>query len=207
MYLPKGTKLYHGTISKNFILHNSITYFGLDKNISIWYILNRDIELWLNSLLILNFNKKIKKKTKKNKKKSKTSKKPKIPKINYEFILKNIKKYETDNIGYLYVFKTKKDIKISNIIETMDDHPTYYDNCLNDKDVCIHPHLVYRSPFFVAKDPRITPQIFSVSTELTMRVPYHLNNLDLIKVETIDISKLNKYKNDKKRKPKKDIIS
>ena len=46
-YLPKGTKLYHGTLFNKFQVHNNLTYFGLDSNISIWYLLNRDIELWL----------------------------------------------------------------------------------------------------------------------------------------------------------------
>ena len=63
-YLLKGTKLYHGTINK-FNIHSNITYFGLDNNISLWYILNRDIERWLQDLvtdynLLVKFSIKIK---------------------------------------------------------------------------------------------------------------------------------------------------
>lgn len=43
LYLPKGTKLYHGSTEYPFLGDapdkNKITYFGLDIDISIWYIL------------------------------------------------------------------------------------------------------------------------------------------------------------------------
>ena len=83
----------------------------------------------------------------------------------------------------------------------MDDHPTYYDDCLKTKDICIHPHVVYRSPFLITTEPKITPQIFSVSTELTLNFEYYQNKIDLIKVQIVDINKLNKNKNNKKWKP------
>jgi hypothetical protein len=39
-FLPKGTILYHGSLNNNVNFYNhGITYFGLDPEISLWYIL------------------------------------------------------------------------------------------------------------------------------------------------------------------------
>ena len=115
LYLPKGFKIYHGSLHYPMPLvenrsglekmgKGSHTFFGLDSNISIWYIL----EL-------------------------------------FQGIYKSIDELLSEpRIGYLYEFVLTYDLPIYHIIKNIQEHPSEIDQCNEPYTVCLHPQFAYR---------------------------------------------------------------
>ena len=185
-YLPKGIKFYHCSLENKFVEHNSISFFGLDSNISLWYCIEMDINKHVKKCLKLeknpfNFNKK---------------------RYNNCY-----KKYSSKNkYGYLYTFITQEEIKIK-IIKNIINNPKDKSVCRNKKNVCFHPHFSYRGPVPGEYTPPIfTPKIYGLSIEVTLFYSEYKDKLKLLKREKVDIDKLFKNRNDKNYKPQNAVI-
>jgi len=182
-YLPKGIKLYHCSLENSFVVHDSISFFGLDSNISLWYCIEQDLVTYFEKKCI------------------------ELKNITKQKIINCINNYYSNDYsskkkyGYLYTFITQKDIKIK-IIKNIINQPKLYSHCMKKKNVCFHPQFSYRG----IPNHKNTPKIYGLSIEVTLFYPVYKDKLKLLKREKVDINKLFKNRNDKNYKPQNAII-
>ena len=152
VYLPKETILYHGSMEYPFLggtaNPETKTFFGLDIEISIWYI-SEIMDGYL----------------------SKTSPS------------ESIHKY-----GFLYSFKLKQNLEITSILNQLHQHPSEIRECQAKTGVCLHPQIAYRG------DVDYSPDIYRLSSEITLFFDTHKDNLELIRVYVVDPLKLHAEK-------------
>ena len=142
LYLPRGTKLYHGSTEYPFLGNNPnikrITFFGLDIDISIWYI--------LELVRLEHFKKR-----------------------------DNFSQY-----GFLYLFTLTEDLEIHKLIELINTNPKDTRKCGKVGNVCLHPQVVFRG---TTDD---SPNIYKLSSEVTLHYPVYESQLSLDRVYVID---------------------
>lgn len=153
LYLPTGTKLYHGSTEYPFLGNNPnikrITFFGLDIDISIWYI--------LELVRLEHFKKR-----------------------------DNFSQY-----GFLYLFTLTEDLEIHKLIELINTNPKDTRVCGKVGKVCLHPQAVFRG---TTDD---SPNIYKLSSEVTLHYPVYKSQLSLDRVYVIDPLVLEKNKLDR----------
>ena len=142
LYLPRGTKLYHGSTEYPFLSNQPdikrMTFFGLDIDISIWYILE---------LVRLEHFK---------------------------------KKDNFSRFGFLYLFTLTEDLEIHKLIELINTNPKDTRKCREVGKVCLHPQAVFRG---TTDD---SPNIYKLSSEVTLHYPVYERQLSLDRVYVID---------------------
>lgn len=190
-YLKKGTFLFHGSLDEN-LLENlkkdnilfSVgsaeggVYFGLDPEISLWYIQEaaalRYVKELINSKQFNKFYKKYKKQNLEKRKKE-------IEKLTLKFM---------EPFGYLYSFKTSKEIEIEVLPETQGPAGEYCGLELP----CFQIQRTIR-------DDSIEDRFVEIFVQL-----YLLENLDFFKMWKIDAKCLYKNRGNPNFDPKKCLI-
>ena len=157
-YLPAGSLLYHGSLYESEFNKNTITFFSLDYQMALWYILEM-LELSERKLTYLQ----------------------------KKFAKPHWMKDEIPDYGYLYVFETKKDLPVT-IMNNIFDNPKGgfklfgldFSKCKNK--VCFHPQISFRG------DPINHKKSFEMFIEITMNMSNEKYNdsLDLINVLIVD---------------------
>jgi hypothetical protein len=104
--------------------------------------------------------------------------------------------------GYLYAFRLKENLPITKIIETIIDNPKDYPHCSTYKNVCIGLQFTFRGEIFEES----TPNIHSLSIELTLFYNHYKEYLELDSVYLVDplVLKINATK--PKFEPQKAIL-
>jgi hypothetical protein len=138
--LPKGTKLYHTTFDNSLVFKKKIypTFFGLDSELPLWYLLER--------LLMMRI--------------------------------------KQDKPGYLYVYKVKDDLPITELWDSITDHPFTKKVCETKPNVCLHPQVSFRGSS--------KSNFYDVGIEITMFNPG--DYLKLKNVYEVDIEAMSKQR-------------
>ena len=152
VYLPEGTILYHGSMEYPFLGGTpdteTKTFFGLDIEISIWYI----------SEIIDGY-------------------------LSQRSLSEPIHKY-----GFLYSFRLKQKLEITSILNQLHQHPSETQECQAKTNVCLHPQIAYRG------DVEYAPEIYRLSSEITLFFDTHKDNLEFIRFYVVDPLKLHAEK-------------
>lgn len=118
--------------------------------------------------------------------------------ISLWYILEQImiqkKRKKWDDHAYLYEFVLTKDIPVSRILRTLDQHPKDTRACGKPpKAVCLHPQIAFHGVSLPTPQHEVTP-LFDLCNEVTLDYQEYKDSLRLVKVHLVDPNVLFRFR-------------
>jgi hypothetical protein len=118
--------------------------------------------------------------------------------ISLWYILEQImiqkKRKKWDDHAYLYEFVLTKDIPVSRILRTLDQHPKDTRACGKPpKAVCLHPQIAFHGVSLPTPQHEVTP-LFDLCNEVTLDYQEYKDSLRLVKVHLVNPNVLFRFR-------------